>query len=51
MRACIQEFWDPKNRLMNLTFRLKVEPKLEDWYFKLGLVFSLKGNCQDLVGK
>jgi hypothetical protein len=36
----VQETWGSKHPLMDLTFKLKIGPKLEVWLFKLGGVFS-----------
>ena len=39
VRVQVQETWGTKHPLMDLTFELKIGPKLEDWFLKLG-VFS-----------
>ena len=36
-RAQMQETWGPEHPLLNLTFGLKIGPKLEDWFLKLGV--------------
>lgn len=48
----VQATWSPKHPLnvVDLNF-FKIAPKPEDWFFKLGRVFSLSGAHRDLAGK
>ena len=47
----VQETWFPNYHLIHYTFRLKVGPKLEIWFLKLGETSFLDRDCRDVAGK
>ena len=38
IRVCVQETWCPKHPVMDLTSGIKIGPKLEDKFLKLGVL-------------
>ena len=46
MRVWVQDNQGPNHSLTDLTFRLKIGPKLEDWFLKLGGVFQELGSMR-----